>query len=223
MATPQIQPDPDEPTEVAGDYLHHLAAELAGALDAPPAPDVGDESDETAAENVVAMRAAAARGSASGLKPAQRRKARSMVAQAALLGVARAAEIKYTWEPSRWEGIAQRKRAWRGEFPRHADCSSFATWVLWQGLGHFKRPDRVNGTGWASGWTCTLVKHGKRVRHRSNLRVGDLVFYGQPCSPKGHVAIYIGGGEVVSHGSENGPFRLRIDYRRDIHSYRRYI
>lgn len=220
MATSQLQPDP----EVPGDYLHHLASELPAALDAPPEPDVGDGSDETAAENVVAMRAAAKGGSASGLKPAQRRKARSMVVQAALLGVARAAEIKYTWEASRWEGIAKGKRAWRGEFPRHADCSSFATWVLWQGLGHYKLSDKVNGTGWADGWTCTLVKHGKRVQHRSSLRAGDLVFYGRPCIPKeGHVAIYIGGGEVVSHGSENGPYRLRIDYRTDIHSFRRYI
>jgi cell wall-associated NlpC family hydrolase len=225
MATPQILPDPDEPIEVAGDYLHHLASELPIALDAPPQPDAGDGGSEAAAGAVVPLQAATRSGSASGLKPAQRRKARAMVAQAALLGIARAPEIDYSQHPvERWEGITKRLRAWRGEVPKRADCSSFATWVLWQGLGHYRLPDNVNGTDWKSGWTGTLVRHGKRVVHRAHLRVGDLVFYGNPSDPpKGHVAIYIGGGEVASHGSKGGPYRLDMDYRTDIHSFRRYI
>jgi hypothetical protein len=38
-----------------------------------------------------------------------------------------------------------------------------------------------------------------------------------------HVATYIGGGLVFSHGGEGGPFKLGIDYRPDRCAIRRNI
>ena len=226
MTNSFTQPDPDDHDDETLDaeacFLHDLGCELPAALDAPPTPDAGDagpDADESSQTAMLAQRTVAA---VSGLNKAQRARARELVAQAAFLGLSHASELHYTQDARRWEGIAKGYRAWRGQFPRYADCSSFATWVLWQGLGHFHLPDIVNGQNWKQGYTCTMTTHGRRVVHRENLRVGDLVLYGQPCAGTGHVAIYVGGGEVISHGSEGGPYRLRYDYR-PIHSFRRYI
>jgi cell wall-associated NlpC family hydrolase len=43
-------------------------------------------------------------------------------------------------------------------------------------------------------------------------KVGDSVLYG-PRPTFEHVATYIGGGLVFSHGSEAGPFKLSAYYR----------
>jgi cell wall-associated NlpC family hydrolase len=51
---------------------------------------------------------------------------------------------------------------------------------------------------------------------------GDLAIYGSG-APGEHVAICIGGGLVISHGSEPGPFKLPLRYRTDLLEIRRYL
>lgn len=164
--------------------------------------------------------------SVSGLNAAHRIRARDLAVQAALHGLRRAPEIHYTQGPQRWEGIAHHLKAHRGEVPTHADCSSFWTWCLWNGLDHYGVRDTVNGCGWAAGFTGTMLEHGKRVVHLGNVLRGDLVIYGD--HPQGeHVAGVVGTRNgvpmVVSNGSEAGPFYLPYNYRRDILQIRRYI
>jgi CHAP domain len=165
--------------------------------------------------------------SVSGLARDQRIRARDRTVQAALLALHHKAKVHYTQEPKRWDGIANRRNARTGEFPTHADCSSFATWCLWNGLRlGFGLGDIVNGHGWTAGFTGTMLDHGKRVRHLANVQRGDCVFYG--AGPPGeHVTIVVAvkGGipMVVSHGSEPGPFHLKHNYRGDVLQIRRYI
>lgn len=99
--------------------------------------------------------------------------------------------------------------------PNYTDCSGLATWV-YKCAG---APD-PNGFGYNGyGYTGTMTAHGTKVSLAS-LRKGDLIFYGFPVS---HVAIYIGGGRVVSHGSEPGPLLLNMYYRSDVNHARRYF
>lgn len=99
--------------------------------------------------------------------------------------------------------------------PRYEDCSSFATWVYW--VSGARDPNGFNYNGY--GFTGTLQAHGIRILW-SNVRPGDLVFYGWPTS---HVAIYVGSGRVVSFGSEIGPLLLNTHYRSDVNSMRSYV
>lgn len=161
--------------------------------------------------------------SVSGLSPAHRITARDMTVQAAFLGLHHAAALHYTEGASRWQGIARDLKAWRGQYPTEADCSAFATWCLWNGLDHFHVRDTVNGLGWRGGYTGTMVRHGKQVLRESNVLRGDLALYGNPFGSSGHVAVCIGGGKVISFGSEAGPFLLSMHYRPDLHQVRRYI
>jgi cell wall-associated NlpC family hydrolase len=211
------------------DHIHHVAAgdpvhpSLAGFPDCDPrslSPDRGDSGsawDGLAA----ALRRGPARFSGSGLDDRRREMAREFVAEGACLVLEHASEMHYTQGPRRWEGIDRDLRAWRGEFPRYADCSALATWILWQGLGHFRVPDIVNGADWRAGFISTLLSHGRELGRREPIRLGDLAFY----LPGGrhHVAVYIGGGKVLSHGTRHGPAKLTLDYRSDLHSIRRYI
>jgi hypothetical protein len=166
-------------------------------------------------------------GSVSGLTRDQRSRARDRTVQAALLGLHHAPEVHYTMGPPRWEGISKRRNARHGEFPTEADCSSFATWCLWNGLKlGFGLDDHVNGHDWTAGFTGTMLSHGMAVRHLSNVRRGDCVLYGTG-SPGEHVSIVVSlKGDVpmvVSHGSEPGPFYLKYNYRSDVMQIRRYI
>ena len=156
----------------------------------------------------------------SGLNRRQRAKARAMVKQACALMYAHRPQVHYTMGSKRWQGMSQKLRAWKGDYPHYSDCSSSATWILWQAYHHFSLPDRVNGTRWQHGYTGTLVQHGKRVN--GTPKVGDLVFYGRGW-PYEHVAVSLGGRRVFSHGSEPGPYLLDIDYRPDRAQVRRYI
>jgi hypothetical protein len=165
--------------------------------------------------------------SVSGLSRDQRIQCRDRVVQAALLALNHPSQVHYTMDGRRWSGIAKRRRARLGQFPSHSDCSSFATWCLWNGLFlGFGLGDLVNGAGWTAGYTGTMLGHGKRVRHLANVRRGDCVLYGSGF-PGQHVTIVVGkqGGVpvVVSHGSEPGPFHLPYNYRTDIMEIRRYI
>lgn len=153
----------------------------------------------------------------------ERERARGIVLQAARKMLAYADEIHYTQGSLRWEGIAQGLRVVKGEFPKHADCSSTTTWMLWNAFTHVKGYsvlDSVNGYDWRYGNTASQRQHG-RVVVESPLIVGDLCHYG--AGDGKHVAIYIGGGYVFSHGSEGGPYKLPVRYRADFDHARRYI
>lgn len=97
------------------------------------------------------------------------------------------------------------------------DCSEFATKAY--KFAGARDPNGFNYNGY--GFTGTLAKQGRQVT-LADAQVGDLVLYG-PAPNYEHVAIYIGKGRVISHGSEGGPFLLTIDYRRDRAQIRSYI
>lgn len=156
--------------------------------------------------------------SALGLNWAQRYAARKRVKRAALLAARHRGVVHYTQGASRWQGISSRRRAKDGQYPNYADCSSLATWCHWDATRIYGLGDYVNGANWKYGYTGTQVQHGKPVA-LNRLLTGDLVFYGRGPS---HVAIYIGGGKVVSHGGESGPLILPVQYR-PVHSCRRFI
>ena len=163
----------------------------------------------------------------SGLDRDQRAEARQATVEAALLGLNNISEVHYTQDSRRWEGIGNGRVAAKGKFPHHSDCSSFATWCLWNGLNlGFDVDDVVNGLDWSAGYTGTLLQNGKQVKRVENVRQGDLVLYGGEW-PGSHVAIVVGRQDgvpmVVSHGSEEGPFFVRYDYRSDVMQFRRYI
>lgn len=158
--------------------------------------------------------------SVSGLSERHRKEAVNGVLQAAVLGLHHAPSIHYTQGPGRWEGIDRRRIASKGQFPFNADCSSFGGWCYWNGLyvrgGH---SDIVNGEHWLGGYTGTMLQHGVAVHSPIP---GDAIIYGTSW-PGEHVAIYTGGGLVISHGSEGGPYLLNWRYRSDVLSVRRYI
>lgn len=163
--------------------------------------------------------------SVSGLSKCERAIARDRAVHAALLGLHHASALHYTQSAARWEGIAKGLIARRGEYPTHADCSSFATWCLWNGVRAFDLPDIVNGAGWKAGFTGTLAQHGRQVMHLKNVLPGDLVLYGRAPTYE-HVTIVVAVKDdvpmVVSNGSEPGPFFLRYDYR-PVGLIKRYI
>lgn len=162
----------------------------------------------------------------SGLQGRRRLKARALVKRAALLGWRNRDDIHYTQGPLRWEGINQERNPFEGEYPYHADCSAFGTWLLWAVLHHHYgfQEDLVNGARWRAGFTGTMIRHGRRVKHRINWRRGDQIFYGdQGGGIPEHVATYVGNGMVVSHGSEGGPYLIRWNYRSDFNQCRRYV
>lgn len=73
-----------------------------------------------------------------------------------------------------------------------------------------------------AGSTRELCVRGKPVK-RGNLKPGDAVFYGRDYLGRPtHVAGYVGGGKVISHGSASGPLLLDIDYRSDLWGFRTY-
>jgi hypothetical protein len=54
--------------------------------------------------------------------------------QAAKLTLGNKDHTHYTEGPLRWDGIKNRRNAEIGQFAEYSDCSSFATWCLWNGL-----------------------------------------------------------------------------------------
>jgi cell wall-associated NlpC family hydrolase len=156
-------------------------------------------------------------GGPSGLSAIHRSAARRRAVQAALLGLAHRGVIHYTQGGSRWQGIDRNRQSKNGQYPNWCDCSSFTTWCLWNALKvAYGVRDVVNGQSWRAGFTGTQLSNGISVSARSMLP-GDLVIY------RGHVAIYVGNGKVVSHGSEAGPVLVPWNYRGDVVSIRRYI
>jgi hypothetical protein len=163
--------------------------------------------------------------SVSGLSPDHRAHARELILKSAHNMMKHVSAIHYTQSASRWEGINKKLTVTKGQYPNYADCSAMATWLLWDAMARpYGVRDLVNGAAWRAGYTGTQYTRGKAVQHDKNLKVGDLIFYGnQGGGIPEHVAIYIGGGKVFSHGSEAGPYILGLDYRRDRRMSRRYI
>ena len=101
--------------------------------------------------------------------------------------------------------------------PQTQDCSEAVTvWGFRANVPDFNRR-LYDGLG----YTGTLAQHGVQVS-LSQARPGDLVLYGGSW-PFHHVALYVGFGRVVSHGSEGGPYLVPIDYRSDRAQIRSYL
>lgn len=98
------------------------------------------------------------------------------------------------------------------------DCSGFVTRCC--EAGGVPNPNYGQTYSSGQGYTGTLLA-GTSPTTREALKKGDLVFYGfttssRPGFPYGsptHVAIYVGGGMVVSMGSDPGPSYLPLTYR----------
>jgi hypothetical protein len=102
-------------------------------------------------------------------------------------------------------------------YPRQTDCSGMYTWCFW--VRGYRDPNGLDYR-WV-GYTGTLIGQGHRVTAPD---IGDAVFYGRnSAGDPTHVAMYVGKGMVLSHGSEGGPRLLEIRYRHDMHSIRTYF
>jgi cell wall-associated NlpC family hydrolase len=122
--------------------------------------------------------------------------------------------VHYTMSGKRMQGVRERLRP--PKYPEWEDCSSSYTWCFWQAGA----PD-PNGRGYDGfGYTGTLAQNGRRIT-LDQAQPGDAVLYGSG-PPYQHVAMYLGKGKVWSHGSENGPYILPIDYRGDRREIRTY-
>lgn len=140
---------------------------------------------------------------------------RAKIVAAALLAKAHAPLIHYTQTSKRMQGVREKIRL--PKFPIWEDCSSMATWTYWAAGA----PD-PNGRGYdGAGYTGTLALRGRQIAEVM-MKPGDLVLYGF-AYPHKHVAIYVGGGKVVSHGSEGGPYLLPTRYRADLAQCRTYL
>lgn len=167
----------------------------------------------------------------SGLSDEHAAHARKLLLQQANTLVTHKDEIHYSQRADRQTGVRHKLTITKGQFPRTCDCSSTTWWMLWDAIHRtYNVRDLVAGTShpeWNPDglvFTGSMYKHGKAVLHDKNLKVGDLIFYGdQGGGVPEHVAMYIGGGMVFSHGSEGGPYILHIDYRDDRRMSRRYI
>lgn len=121
---------------------------------------------------------------------------RAQIVQTARWGVAHSADIHYA--EVRPIPVQIRPES----LPFTTDCSGFATLCyLWGGA---RDP---NGRGYdGTGFTGTLLTHGRRIRRLAYAQPGDLIIYGP--APGHHVVIVVEKGRdplVVSHGNEAGP------------------
>jgi cell wall-associated NlpC family hydrolase len=160
------------------------------------------------------------------LPPKERHEATSVLLRGVSLLMRDPAAVHYTMGPDRWSAFNENLRIVRGQCLTHGDCSSTTSWLLKNALDHVHHhADVVNGAHWRAGYTGTQFAHGRRVVHDYNLRIGDLIFYGGSSTVPEHVAMYVGGGKVFSHGGEGGPYILALDYRPDRHrgNARRYF
>lgn len=97
--------------------------------------------------------------------------------------------------------------------PPCTDCSGSVIWELYQaGVGPTVG---YLGPGSPVGWTGTLAVQGRPLKPNEPLAVGDVVLYPSSSArgpPWGHTALYVGHGQVVSHGSR-GVKLLPYNYR----------
>ena len=101
------------------------------------------------------------------------------------------------------------------QVPRYLDCSGLALTCYWV-AGCLPVLGREHQGGYGNTWS--LTRYGVQVTV-DELRPADFVFYG---SDVGHMAVYVGSGRVVSHGSWPGPLLLPVGYR-EINSCRSYL
>lgn len=91
------------------------------------------------------------------------------------------------------------------QLPVSEDCSTLTTKEYKSGGA----PD-PNGLDYdGAGNTETQRAHGRLVPSIAQAKPGDLIHYDDPQ----HVAVYVGHGRVISHGSQIGPLLLPYDYR----------
>lgn len=105
--------------------------------------------------------------------------------------------------------------AWK---PVTFDCSALF------GGGYYVvgAPDPAGFPFPGAGSTREMCVRGASVK-RGNLKAADAVFYGRDYLGRPtHVAGYVGGGKIISHGSAIGPLLLDIDYRSDLWGMRTY-
>jgi NlpC/P60 family len=154
----------------------------------------------------------------------QRVAIRDKAYKAAIVGVRNRAHATYTESWERWSGIADNRRAYKHESPLFADCSAFATWCFWDATRAEKTGDFVNGLRWQAGYTGTMTRFGQRIEQK-DLITADAVFYGGSEAVPAHVALYIGGGKVVSNGEQGDPrvYPLDLYGALPLNQFRRYI
>lgn len=160
----------------------------------------------------------------SGLSKPHRAEARKIITRGAGMMLSNSWRVHYTQGSARWQGIDRRLLVSKYQYPTYCDCSSSATWLLWNGLHVlYGVRDLVNHLNWRAGYTGTMLQHGTIIRDYSNIKVGDLAIYGRRGSTGSHVALCLGGGYIFSHGSERGPVKTTLHYRPDLMTVRRYI
>lgn len=165
----------------------------------------------------------------SGLSDDHAAHARHLMILQANLMVRNKWSVSYSQKADRMVGVRSRLSIVRGQYPRTCDCSSTAYWMHWDAVHrpYGTRDLLVVGPDWNPNktiYTGTMYHNGKAVIHDANLKIGDLIFYGyQGGGIPEHVAVYIGGGKVFSHGSSAGPYILDLDYRSDRRMSRRFI
>ncbi len=148
------------------------------------------------------------------LKLAQRPSAeavRDKIVAEAMWGVAHEGSLHYRQVRPMADSLRSPDAAYR------TDCSSFAT-LCYKAAG----ADDPNGSGYNGyGYTGTLWVRGA---YTSSPKPGDLAFYGDMGDGMpSHVAVYIGGGQVASFGSEPGPVVRTLRYRGDYRGCRNYL
>jgi hypothetical protein len=92
---------------------------------------------------------------------------------------------------------------------RSLDCSAFVTLIYKEAGAPDPNKNHYDGYG----YTGTLVPNGRRVS-KADAQPGDMAFYGGSASVPGHVALYLGNGNVGSHGSP-GIHKEAWNYRSD--------
>jgi hypothetical protein len=106
-----------------------------------------------------------------------------------------------------------------------ADCSGFATgaykWADKYTAFKVRDPngDQFDYNGY--GYTGTLLAANRTRRVTGKYMVGDMALYGTSLSNTTHVCICRSGGNAgssiwTSHGSEAGPYAVRLNYRSDL-------
>lgn len=96
------------------------------------------------------------------------------------------------------------------------DCSGFAT-LCYKQAG----AQDPNGLGYdGQGYTGTMEQHGRKT---STPQPGDLAFWSSP----DHVAVYIGGGQIIEWGAAPGPIQASVSSENGYHAsflgYRSYL
>jgi len=141
--------------------------------------------------------------------------ARTAVVNAAWALYNQRAKEVYSQGSNRWSGI--KGHVCPPAAPPASDCSSSTTWAYWTVFG--SGADFINNQGWNAGYTGTQIDHGKET---SSPKPGDLVFYGKSRSSISHVAMYVGGDKVISHGSDPVQY-VSKNYRSDLQFIKSYL